>query len=162
MAINVQANVAEAVSTTAPDLLPEGPYEFYIYEATLSEYSDKSKNPGRPKLDLVLKVAEGPHAGRQVWEYNLPMFGTWSGGATAFTFYQFVAALGIEIPEDGNVSIPDPEFLVGERIKAKVYHDTYGDNTNAKVKKYLAQDASVEAVESVAPSAEPKKSKFAR
>lgn len=153
---------AEATAGFTP--LPEGNYLFNIYEVEESEYSEKSKNPGKPRLVVTLKVAEGDFAGRQVKDFNIPLFATWSSGATAHTFYQFAKAIGATLDDEGNVEFPVEEWsdLLGSQLKARVIHefdDDDADKTNprARVGRYLAPDTAITPVVKEPVAAKPNK-----
>ena len=146
--INGSKKAAEEAAASA-DILPEGKYVFNIFDLEESEYSESSKNAGRPRLIAKLKVAEGPFKGREVHDYNIPLFTEWSSGATAFTAFQFLRAVGGEVDEDGNLLFPVEEFsdLLGTQIKVSIVHeDDYQDPDikRARVGRYLAPDTEIE------------------
>lgn len=121
------------------DPIPEGVYLFDIYEAEVKDYSPTSESgkAGLQRLTLTLKVAEGPHAGRQIWENNLPLSPYWASGKPAFQFKQFFGALGLL--EDGKLAF-DPDDLLGEQIRGVVAITPATESYSAgnRVKRYLS------------------------
>ena len=127
------------------DPIPEDVYVLDIYEAELREYAPTS-DQGGVFLKVVLKVAEGPYTGRQIWDNCIPLTAKWASGKPAFKFKQFFGdALGIL--QDGKLSF-DPEDLLGVQVKAVIKVTPASEKYGAKneVKRYLSDDAVVEAV----------------
>jgi len=127
------------------DPIPEDVYVLDIYEAELKEYAPTSDQEG-VFLKVVLKVAEGPYTGRQIWDNCIPLTSKWASGKPAFKFKQFFGdALGIL--QDGKLSF-DPEDLLGVQVKAVIKVTPASEKYGAKneVKRYLSDDAVVEAV----------------
>jgi len=130
------------------DPIPEDVYVLDIYEAELKEYAPTSDQEG-VFLKVVLKVAEGPYTGRQIWDNCIPLTSKWASGKPAFKFKQFFGdALGIL--QDGKLSF-DPEDLLGVQVKAVIKVTPAQKNPDGtirydaknEVKRYLSDDADV-------------------
>lgn len=125
-------------------LLPDGPYEFVIYEAEADEFSSE-KNGGKPRLIATLKIMEGPYKNRQLKDFMIPLF-TEEGNDWANRYAKnfFLTGLGFESFDD----IPDDvEDLLGKKIKAVVKHeadnrDPDGPDRN-RIGRYLPTTAEV-------------------
>jgi hypothetical protein len=97
-------NVSEGFET-----LPKGVYDFYVFEM-----KEGLSQAGNEKMDVILKVADGEHKGRQVWS-NLTFVET-----AMFKIREFLIACGAEVPKKA-VDI-DFSKCIGKKIRAEVYH----------------------------------------
>lgn len=152
------AEVVEAQSEggSGGEPLPDGVYEFTIYDAQVKEYNSED-NAGRPRLDVTLKIPSDAeeYAGRQVWDI-IPIFPVWGSGKPAFAFKQFFGtALGL-LDNSGELDF-DPEDLLGTRVKAVITTEKarpdsqYGPRN--RVARYVATDTEVKISEPVVKKA---------
>lgn len=93
------------------------------YLAIISDVSDtvlKSQaNAGKEALNLKLTITEsgtGQGVGRKVNAWRVPLFDKWGSGKTAFEFFTFHKALGVDFSQDGEVDLPDNDEILGQEI----------------------------------------------
>jgi len=81
-----------------------------------------ANSKGQEKIEVQYKIIEsgtGEGVNRKIKDFNVPLQGEWLNGSSAFIFYQFFGALGVEFPkkgESGTVTLPDDDELMGEEI----------------------------------------------
>lgn len=136
-----------AVSEAKGKPLPAGEYIAQIVDAEEGEYGSSSKNAGRPRLKLQMKILEsgtGEGVGRKITDWGLPLFPEWASGSVAFTFINFCKAMGIALPEgdeEFEVEFPDIDELMGQTvgIKVSVENDPQGE-PRSRVADYFSPD----------------------
>jgi len=109
-------------ATSGGTLLPEGEYIGTIIDVDEGEFKgEHSKGIG--KLVVQFKVSEGEFVGKKIKCFNVPLEGEFNNGSSAFLFYQFFGALGVEFPDgDNDVDLPDNEELWEQEIGFRVKH----------------------------------------
>lgn len=125
-------------------LLPDGSYEFVVYEAETGVFKSE-KNYDKPRLVVTLKIMEGPYRNRQMKDFKIPLF-TEEGNDWANRYAKnfFLTGLGLESFDD----IPDDvNDLLGRKIKAtlktaKDNRDPDGPDRN-EIARYLPTTAEV-------------------
>lgn len=151
MARTVNVSGSKAAEATAGfPTIPAGKYIAKIVDVKEAKTEGKSNpvNKGLPVLVVRYKITEssnGEGVGRQFTDFQVPLFKEWNTGSTAFTFYTFFKALGVEFPkkgEDGDVELPENEDIAGEEIGLVLgveqkFGAPKGETTN-KVKNYFA------------------------
>lgn len=145
------AEVVEAQADTGGgEPLPDGVYEFTIYEAKIGEYGSEA-NKGKPRLDVTLKIPTDAdeYVGRQVWDI-IPIFPVWGSGKPAFAFKQFFGKALNLLDDSGELDF-DPNDLLGERVKAVISTEKaqegsqYGPRN--RVSRYVSFDEEVKTAE---------------
>lgn len=102
---------------------PEGEYIAEIIDVEEPEGGIKSgQNRGKPTLKVTMRFTDENEvgAGKKYIEWGVPLFTEWASGKSAFLFYQFFKAVGVEFPEDGDVDLPDNDELLGEEIGVRL------------------------------------------
>lgn len=129
--VAVNGSDAVAAENTGFKPLPEGKYIIQI-TGTEDKTVQGGDNKGKPTLNVKFKVTEAHDEallGKKATIFGIPMFPTWASGKSAFTFYQFFKAVGVEFPKEGeaaDVELPDNEDLWGEEIGVDVTIDNSG------------------------------------
>jgi hypothetical protein len=102
---------------------PEGEYIAEIIDVEDAEVKN-GKDKGRPTIKVTLRFTDENeiNVGKKYIEWGLPLFGAWASGKSAFLFYQFFKALGVEFPAEGegDVELPDNDELLGETIGVRL------------------------------------------
>lgn len=116
---------------------PEGEYVGEIIDVKQSAVKGGA-NKGKPTLEVQFKFTEaGPgdeFVGKKYKEFQVPLFGKWASGKSAFQFYQFFKALGVVFPEgDGEVELPDIEDLWGQEVGIRLTREEKEDGKGNKV-----------------------------
>lgn len=135
--VNVSGSDAKASENGGFAPLPVGDYIATIVGTTDKAIKSEA-NKGLPTLDVQFKITESPDEtliGKKYTAFGVPVFPAWKNGKSAFLFYQFFKAVGVEFPkegESGDVELPENEDLWGEDIgiTAKVEKDNQGKDRN--------------------------------
>lgn len=100
------------------ELLPEGQWIFEV----VGVEQRTAKESGRPRLNVKVKIAEGPYAGRTGMDFwNVPTAEDKRDGRI-FKFWKRVHAICPEaVMKDGL----KPDLLIGLRYKADIVHEDY-------------------------------------
>lgn len=100
------------------ELLPEGQW---VFEITGVEQRT-AKESGRPRLNVKVKIVEGPHEGRTGMDFwNVPTADDKRDGRIFKFWKQVHKACPDAVAKDG----VKPELLVGLRYKANIVHEEY-------------------------------------
>ena len=106
--------------------VPTGEYILRIDDVTETTIQSAA-NKGKPVLNLKLKIVEsgtGKGEGRKINAWRIPLFDKWASGKTAFEFFTFFKALGVDFSVEGEVDLPDNDEILGQEIGAYL---TIGD-----------------------------------
>lgn len=150
MSRTVSVNGAEASEATAGfSPLPEGDYIATIIRVKEGKFKG-ANSAGLAKLEVEYKITEsgtGEGVGRKIRDFNVPLVSKWNSGKSAFIFYQFFGALGVEFPEgDADVDLPEDDDLYEQSIGLKiVQEEDYKDPTitRNRISGYFAADKGV-------------------
>jgi hypothetical protein len=126
-------DAAAAVSNRFP-VYPAGEYIATIVDVEAKKIQSAA-NKGKPVLKIKFKITESgteEGIGKTYTEFNVPDFPTWSSGQTAFLFYQFYRALGVEFSGSGEAELPDLEDLFGEEIGIRLTVEEKTDKAGNK------------------------------
>lgn len=102
--------------------VPEGEYIVRIDDVQDAAFANKGAHADRkkyPALNLKLKITEtgtGTGEGRKVSAFRVPLFSEFASGKSAFEFFTFHKALGVDFSAEGEVDLPDNEEILGEEV----------------------------------------------
>lgn len=137
----------EAITNGSFEPLPDGVYEFVIYEIKQDVFKS-AKNDGKPRLVVTLKIPTDAekYVGRQITDFKVPFFteeGNDWANRTAKNF--FITGLGLDSFED----IPDDlDDLLGARIKAVLKTGkNQNDEAQNEIARYVPSDSEVKTAE---------------
>lgn len=104
------------------ELLPTGQF---LFEVTAIEMKP-SKESGRPRLHVKVKIAEGPNEGRTGMDFwNVPVVGDKKDGRI-FKFWKRVHDV---VPDAVSKDGVKPDLLIGLRYKASLTHKEYPEGS---------------------------------
>jgi hypothetical protein len=137
--VNISNDDKEASKANVWTLLPNGWYNFELFDASGPEKYKSVANKDRPYYEVVVRVTEGDFAGRKLSFVRIPLFTRWNNDKKSSTnFISFFESLtdadgnrlyAEEVTdENGNVTyelpdefeVPEPEDLLEARITARV------------------------------------------
>lgn len=84
--------------------------------ANKGPHADKKKYPA---VNLKLKIIEtgtGEGEGRKVSAFRVPMFDEFASGKSAFEFFQFFKALGVDFSAEGEIDLPENDDILGAEV----------------------------------------------
>lgn len=132
---NTAADAEKALEGGSVGPLPTGEYILRIDDVQDTKAANQGENKNLDALNLKMVVIEagtGKGVGRKVSAFRVPLFDKWASGNTAFEFFTFHKALGVDFSEDGEVDLPDNEEILGQEIGAYL---TIGEE-NAKGQRF--------------------------
>jgi len=122
MSREVKVSGDEAVNATKGFTpLKAGQYIGKIIDVKPGKFKG-TNSKGQDKIEVQYKIIEsgtGEGTNRKLKDFNVPLQGAWLNGSSAFIFYQFFGALGVEFPKKGEsatVTLPDDDELMGEEV----------------------------------------------
>ena len=118
---NTAADAEKALEGGSAGPLPTGEYILRIDDVQDTKAGNQGANKDKDALNLKLVVIEsgtGKGVGRKVSAFRVPLFDKWAAGETAFEFFTFHKALGVDFSEDGEVDLPDNDEILGQEIGA--------------------------------------------
>lgn len=133
--VGVSGADAKSAESTGFKAYPEGEYIGEIIDvksaafAKSGQHADKTKYPAN---NIQVKFTEaGPgeeFVGKKFTAWQVPDFPKFASGKSAWLFYQFYKATGVEFPEgDGDVELPDLDDLYGEEIGIRISREEQQD-----------------------------------
>lgn len=127
--ITASGDDAKASESNGFSLWPDGDYIGEIIDVTATTYGkpeSSSPNRNKPAMNVKVRFTEsgtGVGVGKKFVAWQIPDFEKFESGSSAFLFYQFYKALGVEFPKAGEtaeVELPDHIDLLGQEIGLKI------------------------------------------
>lgn len=140
MAFTIKVNAAAAKeAASGGDFKPYAPGDYIVEIKNVVEGEFAGANSkGLPKWEVHYTIVDPDEfAGKKFRDFNVPVFTEWKSGKSAFMFYQFFGALGVDFSEDGEVELPDPDDTWGEQIGVTLGIEEYNDKPRNVVKRYF-------------------------
>lgn len=127
--ITASGDDAKASESTGFALWPDGDYIGEIIDVTAVKFGkpdSASPNRNKPAMNIKVRFTEsgtGVGVGKKFVAWQIPDFEKFESGSSAFLFYQFYKAVGVEFPKAGetaDVELPDHIDLLGQEIGLKI------------------------------------------
>lgn len=142
--ITASGDDAKAAETGGFALWPAGDYIGEIIDITKGTVAKQGPNKDKPGMNVKVRFTEsgtGKGVGKKFVAWQVPDFEKWASGSSAFLFYQFYKALGIEFPKEGesfDVELPDHIDLLGQEIGLKLVIEAGDEKKGYKDKNKVA------------------------